>query len=305
MKALVTGGAGFIGSNLVDALIERGDKVWVIDDLTTGRAENVNPKAHFMLGSIANFDVLDAVVKKSKPDAIFHLAAWARVPRSIEDPIGTHNVNVNGTLNILQSARLNKVKRVVYSSSSSVYGDQDTPIMKEDLIPNPKSPYALHKLMGEQYANIFSKIYKLPIISLRYFNVYGPRQAMEGAYSLVIGKFLQLKKEGKPMTIYGDGSQTRAYTHVSDIIGANLRAVEVKMKDNDHFIFNIGSRIETSVKGIANMICGDREYIYPNPRGEFEEKRKCADYSKAKEILGWEPKIGLKEGIKRLKDAQD
>ena len=190
MKCIVTGGCGFIGSHVVDGLLSRGDRVTVIDDLSTGDLSNLNPAAEFRDISILDEEPLREAVAGA--DLVFHLAAWPRIPRSIEDPVNTHRVNVDGTLHVLEAARRAGVHRVVYSSSSSVYGTQQTHLMHEDMSPNPLSPYALQKLMGEQYASMYARVYGMTIVSLRYFNVYGPRQPEEGAYALAVGKFLRL-----------------------------------------------------------------------------------------------------------------
>ena len=235
---------------------------------------------------------------------IFHTAAWARIPRSIQDPIGTHNVNVNGTLNVLQAARENGVPRVVYSSSSSVYGNQHTHVMREVMTPAPRSPYALQKLIGEQYAGMFARLFDMRVVSLRYFNVYGPRQATQGAYVLVIPHFLRLRDAGKPLTVYGDGHQTRGYTHVSDVVRANVLAATADLPAGGNTALNIGPTEETSVNEIAAMVGGPVEHVYPNPRGEFEERRKSADYSRAKALIGWQPQIPLREAIQTLTAPQ-
>ena len=298
MRCLVTGGCGFIGSHLVDRLVELGHDVIVLDDLSTGRRENLHRAATLIEGS-----VMDSALVSSATEGVnwlFHTAAWARVSRSIDDPIGTHKVNVNGTLNVLQAARKNGVGRVINSSSSSVYGDQPTYVMREDMVPRPKSPYALQKLVGEQYASMFARLFNLEVISLRYFNVYGPRQPTEGAYVLVIPRFLRLRKTGRPLTIYGDGNQTRGYTHISDVVLANVLAATSEIGSGENIILNIGPSEETSVNEIAARVGGEVEHIIPNPRGEFEELRKCAEYSKAKSVIGWEPQISLVEGIGSL-----
>lgn len=300
MKILVTGGAGFIGSNLVDELIHRNYQVDIIDDLSAGKKENLNPKAIFYQASICDEETLESIFKRNNYDFVFHLAAWARVPRSIEDPIGTHTVNVNGTLNILEMCHRYKVKRLIMSSSSSIYGQQEYPIMNEEMKPSPMSPYGLHKLIGEQYATMFSDLFDMEIVSLRYFNVYGKRQLVEGAYSLVIGKFLDQKANKKQLTIYGDGTQTRAYTHVSDVVNANILAMQTSMKKPQNLILNIGTDIETSVNDIAKMIGGSIKHIIPNPRGRFEAQRSSASYIKALEEIGWEPTVAIEKGIKDL-----
>lgn len=186
------------------------------------------------------------------------------------------------------------------SSSSSIYGDQSSHVMVETMTPMPKSPYGLQKLMGEQYASIFAKIFDIQIVLLRYFNVYGHRHSTEDAYALVIPHFLKLRGAGRPLTIYGDGNQTRAYTHVSDAVEANILAALTDIKPRKHLVLNIGSAEETSVKELARLIGGEIEYIVPNPRGEFEESRKSADSSKALAMIGWEPHIPLAKGIETL-----
>ncbi len=298
MKHVVTGGCGFIGSHLVDRLVELGHEVVVLDDLSTSERPKPNPKAALVQGSVTDPSLVASVTQGAA--CIFHTAAWARIPRSIQDPIGTHAVNVNGTLNVLQAARENGVPRVVYSSSSSVYGDQHTHVMREDMTPAPKSPYALQKLIGEQYAAIFARLFDLRVASLRYFNVYGPGQATQGAYVLVIPHFLRLRDAGKPLTVYGDGRQTRGYTHVSDVVRANLLAAESDLPAGQNTVLNIGPAEETSVNEIAAMIGGPVEHVHPNPRGDFEERRKSADYSKAKALIGWQPQVPLRQAMQAL-----
>ena len=298
MRCVVTGGCGFIGSHLADGLVARGHEVAIVDDLSTGELANLNSEAEFVRGSIMDsallLDTMDGA------DRVFHLAALPRVPRSIEDPIGTHRINVDGTLNVLQAAREAGVDRVIYSSSSSVYGEQPTHLMTEEMVPNPMSPYALQKLIGEQYAGMFARLYGLTTVSLRYFNVYGARQPTDGAYGLVIGIFLSLRRAGRPLTVYGDGEQTRAYSHVDDVVSANILAAEADLVSGENTILNIGSGEETSVNDIARMIGGEVTYVTPNPRGDMEERRKAADYSRAASVLGWEPSVSLGEGLEAL-----
>lgn len=270
----------------------------MLDDLSTGNLEYLNPAAELVEGSVADAEAVLAAVEGAT--WVFHLAALPRVQQSVDDPVGTHAVNVNGTLNVLQAAREHGVERVVVSSSSSVYGDQETHLMTEDLAPNPLSPYGLHKLIGEQYADLFAALFGMQIVSLRYFNVYGPRQSAEGAYALVIPHFLRLRDEGKPLTVYGDGYQTRDYVHVEDVVGANLNAANSELPQGRAVALNVGSGEETSVNEIAAMVGGEVEHIIPNPRGAFEELRKCADTSRAKSVISWEPGILLAEGIKSV-----
>ncbi len=298
MRCVVTGGCGFIGSHIVDALIRDGSEVAVIDDLSTGNLEYLNPAAELVEGSVADGELVRSATEGAT--WVFHLAALPRVQQSVDDPIGTHAINVNGTLNVLQAARENGLERVVVSSSSSVYGDQETHLMTEDLPANPMSPYGLHKLIGEQYADLFATLFGLQVVSLRYFNVYGPRQSAEGAYALVIPHFLRLRDEGKPLTIYGDGQQTRDYVHIDDVVRANMHAASSELPVGRAVALNVGSGEETSVNEIAELVGGEVEHIIPNPRGAFEELRKCADTSRAKSVISWEPRIRLAEGIKSV-----
>jgi UDP-glucose 4-epimerase len=300
MKAIVTGGAGFVGSHTCDLLIKEGVSVTVFDDLSTGKEEYINKKSDFI-----NIDVTDSTkvfdaASKIKPDCIFHLAAWARLKRSIDDPIGTNRVNVGGTLAMLETARRCKVPRFIYSSSSSIYGGQKNFKMKENFTPHPISHYALQKLIGEEYCALYAKNFGIRTLSLRYFNVFGERQPDQGEYSLAIGKFLRQIREGKKLTVFGDGEQTRDFTHVSDVANANLLSLLVDLPSGKNTTLNIGSSRETSVNQIVNLLGGTSEYIIPNPRGIYEERRKVADITLAKKVLNWEPKVTIEEGIKSL-----
>lgn len=294
-KILVTGGAGFIGSHLVDALIEKGFKVVVIDNLSLGKKEYINPKAEFY-----KLDIRD--LKKIKPlfkgiNYVFHLAAQPRIQPSIVNPEESHSNNVNGTLNVLISSRDAKIKKFIYSASSSVYGDQKSLLLKEKMTPNPKSPYSLFKLIGEHYCKLFNELYKLPTICLRYFNVYGPRQSCEGAYATVIGVFLRQAKTGKPLTIIGNGKQTRDFTHVKDVVKANILAIE-KNKVGKGEIINIGTGKNYSINKIASLI--SKKVVHISPR-LAEVQNTLAYNNKAKKLLNWQPTISTKEGIKELK----
>jgi nucleoside-diphosphate-sugar epimerase len=293
-KVLVTGGAGFISSNLVDRLIKDGYKVIVLDNLSGGKRQNLNPKAKFYKVDICNLEKILPLFKGV--DYVFHLAALPRVPFSIEKPIETNKVNVDGTLNVLFASYKNKVKRVIYASSSSVYGEQKTLPLKETMLPNPLSPYALQKLIGEMYCKIFANLYGLETVSLRFFNVYGPRMNPEGAYALAIGKFLKLKKEGKPLTIYGDGNQTRDFTHVFDVVEANILAMKSK-KVGKGEVLNICYGKNHSINYVADLIGGKRVYLPPR---KGEPRHTLGDNSLAKKLLGWKPKISLEKGIKEL-----
>ena len=295
MKCVVTGGCGFIGSHLVDALVARGDEVAALDDFSTGDRAFANPAATLVEGSVTDAALLRDALRGA--DAVFHAAALASVPLSVEDPAGAHAVNATGTLNVLQAARDGGVGRVVFSSSSSVYGEQDVPVMREDMTPRPLSPYGLQKLIGEQYGAMFARLFGMRVVSLRYFNVYGPRQPAGGAYALVVPQFLRLRDEGRPLTVYGDGCQTRSYVHVDDVVRANLLAADANLPAGEHLVLNVGSDEETSVNEIAARVGGAVEHVIPNPRGAFEEGRKCADPARAKALIGWEPRIPFAEGI--------
>jgi UDP-glucose 4-epimerase len=294
-KALVTGGAGFIGSHLVDALIDKGFDVVVIDNLSLGRKEYLNPQARFHELDIRDLEKIKPLFKDI--DYVFHLAAQPRIQPSIINPAESHSNNVVGTLNVLIAARDAKVKKCIYSASSSAYGDQKMLPLREDMLSRPKSPYSLFKLIGEDYCKLFNELYGLPTVSLRYFNVYGPRQSCEGAYATVIGIFLRQAKAGKALTIVGDGNQTRDFTHVKDVIRANILSIESN-KAGKGEIINIGTGEKHSINKIASLISKKRVYIPPRP-AEVEET--LADNSKARKLLGWEPAIKIKEGIEYLK----
>lgn len=294
-KIIVTGGAGFIGSNLTDGLVERGDEVHIIDNLAGGKEENINPKAIFHNLDITNYDDIRPLFEGV--DFVFHLAALPRVQYSIEHPIETNEANVNGTLNVLMAAKEAGAKKVIYSASSSAYGDQPIMPLVEDMPARPKSPYGLQKYIGEMYCRIFSEVYGLPTVCLRYFNVYGPRQNEEGAYALVIGKFLKQKREGGPMTITGDGTQTRDFTSVHDVVRANILAMEKTIDGGE--VFNIGAGHNYSINEVAKMIGGEVEHI----PARLEPHDTRADNSKARAILGWVPEVSLEEGLKELTEV--
>lgn len=299
MKAAVVGGAGFIGSNLVDALVARGDDVIVVDNLSTGYARNLNPAAPLHQIDVA-VDSEQLTSALNGREVVFLTAALARVPRSIEDPVGTHEVNVTGALRVLKAAVDAGVRRVVYSSSSSVYGDQPTLPLTEDMVPGPLNPYACQKLMGEIYARNFAHIYGLETVCLRYFNVYGPRQVTEGAYRLVISIFMDQRRMGQPMTVHGDGEQTRDFTWVGDVVRANILAGESDRVGHGEPI-NVGAGAEVSVNRVAELIGGP--VVHVAPRG-FDERFKRAGIQRARELLGWEPEVHIEEGIRRIVELQ-
>ncbi len=295
-KYLVTGGAGFIGSHLVDKLIEQGHRVIVIDNLSTGKKENLNPRADFYNLDICDFDKIKSLFKDI--DFVFHLAAIPRVPISVEDPLGTSKNNILGTLNVFKAASDDGIKRVFFTSSSAVYGDQKESPLRENMMPDPISPYALQKLVGEQFAKLFSQLYKIPIISLRYFNVYGPRNDPDSEYSLVIGKFLKQKAENKPLTIFGDGKQTRGFCYVDDVVEANIKAMKgEKLKGGEKI--NISSEESYSINYLASLIGGEVQYLAPRPGDVLHTK---ADITLAKDLLAWQPKISFIEGVKKTRE---
>jgi nucleoside-diphosphate-sugar epimerase len=295
VRAVVVGGAGFIGSNLVDALVERGDEVIVVDNLSTGYRRNLNPAAPLYDVDIA-VDSEGLTSALGGRDVVFLTAALARVPRSIEDPLGTHTVNVTGSLRVMKAAVDAGVRRVVYSSSSSVYGDQPTLPLTEDMPPGPLNPYACQKYMSEIYARNFSRVYGLETVCLRYFNVYGPRQVTEGAYRLVISIFMDQRARGEPMTIHGDGRQTRDFTWVGDVVRANILAAESDRVGKGEPI-NVGAGTEIPIKRVAELIGGP--IVHVPPRG-FDERFKRAGIDRARELLGWQPEVQIEEGIRRI-----
>jgi UDP-glucose 4-epimerase len=299
VKVAVVGGAGFIGSNLVDALVERGEDVIVVDNLSTGYTRNLNPGAALHQVDIA-VDSEQLTSALNSREVVFLTAALARVPRSIEDPVGTHSVNVTGALRVLKAAVDAGVRRVVYSSSSSVYGDQPTLPLTEDMPPGPLNPYACQKLMGEIYARNFARIYGLETVCLRYFNVYGPRQVTEGAYRLVISIFMDQRRQGQPMTIHGDGQQTRDFTWVGDVVRANILAAAADGVGQGEAI-NIGAGAEVSVNRVAELIGGP--VVHVEPRG-FDERFKRAGIERARQLLGWQPAVHIEEGIGRILELQ-
>ncbi|HLI63618.1 MAG TPA: NAD-dependent epimerase/dehydratase family protein [Terriglobales bacterium] len=290
---LVTGGGGFIGSHLVRALLERGLKVRVIDNFATGKRENVNSGAEVIEADIRDLDAIRPAFKGI--DCVYHVAALPRVPLSIERPVETHMVNVVGTLNVLIAARDAGVRRVVYSGSSSAYGDQPRLPLREDMTPNPMNPYALQKLTGEQYTRLFHRLFSLQTLTLRYFNVFGPGMATEGAYVTVISVFLRARREGKPLTICGDGEQSRDFTHVRDVVRANLLALDCPVADGR--AINIGNGRNITINRVAQIIGGPVLTIAPRPG---DARHTLADNSEALRTLGWRPEVAFEDGLGEL-----
>jgi UDP-glucose 4-epimerase len=300
---VVTGGAGFIGSNLTRNLAN-DNNVIVIDDLSSGKIKNIQDlinenKIEFIRGSITDLDLLQNSFKNV--DYVFHQAALASVPQSFDNPIKTNNINVSGTVNVFLASQNNNVKKVVWASSCAVYGDSTDLPLKETGSTNPLSPYAATKLMGEFYANLFSKVYNLPIVSLRYFNVYGPRQNPYGDYAAVIPIFITKVLEGKSITIYGDGKQTRDFIFVEDVIKANLFFAE----NMETGVFNIGCGIQTNINEITEMIIkisnkNDIKILYEDER-KGDIKLSFSDISKLKKS-GFKPDYSLESGLKKTFD---
>ncbi|HSR89199.1 MAG TPA: NAD-dependent epimerase/dehydratase family protein [Candidatus Udaeobacter sp.] len=296
-KLIVTGGAGFIGSHLVDRLIDLGHEVVIVDNLMLGKKEFINKKAEFHQVDIKDLKKIETIF--SGAEAVFHLAADPRLPVSINDPLSTHEINVTGTLNVLLAAKKNNLKKVIFSSSCAVYGNQTLLPIKESTLPNPLSPYGLHKLIGEQYCRLFSSLYGLPTVCLRYFNVFGPRKLSEGSYPMVIPVFLDQRKKGEKLTIVGDGTSTRDYIHVSDVVEANILAWS-QNKLGDGSPINIGYGKQTSVNEIAALVGGEAVNL-PVRSGEIKSIE--ADISLARSILGWKPTVDVAEGVLSLKKA--
>lgn len=298
---LVTGGAGFIGSHLVERLCKERQKVRVIDNLSTGKKGNIAPfmnEIEFIEGDIRDLELVRRVMKGV--DYVLHQAAVPSVPRSIKDPLTTNTVNVQGTLNVLLAARDAGVKRVIYASSSSVYGNTSTLPKHEDMRPEPRSPYAVSKLAGECYCKVFYHVYGLETVVLRYFNVFGPRQDPESQYAAVIPKFIMALLRGEPPMIFGDGEQSRDFTYVENVVEANLLAA--KAPDVAGEVLNIacGERISINqLVAILGEIIGTKiKPMYAPPR-PGDVRHSLADISKAQRLLGYQVKVDLLEGLRR------
>lgn len=296
-KYIVTGGAGFIGSHVQDLLIERGHDVHVVDTLVNGKREHLHPEATFHRMDIRDLEGLLDVFTDA--DGVFHLAALPRMQYSIEEPILTNEVNITGTLNVLIAARDAGVPRVVYSASSSAYGDSKVLPLTEDLPTAPTVPYAIQKEVGERYCAMASRFYGLETVCLRYFNVYGPRQTTDadGPYATVIGIFLGQREKGQSMTIVPNGHQRRDFTHVSDVARANLMAMISGLVGQGEVI-NIGTGRNYSVLEVARLIGGETMFIEPR---QGEARQTLADNTKAQALLGWDPQVSFEDGIAELK----
>jgi nucleoside-diphosphate-sugar epimerase len=295
---VVTGGAGFIGSHLSEALIARGDTVRVVDSLITGHTKNVRQGAEFVQGDLADPEVAKRAV--AGVDYVLHQAAIPSVPRSVKDPITSNRANIDATLNVLVAARDAKVKRLVYAASSSAYGNAAALPKREDMGTDPLSPYALQKLVGEQYLKQFTQLYGLETVAIRYFNVFGPRQDPSSPYSGVISVFITHLLAGKAPKIYGDGGQTRDFTYVGNVVDGVLRATVAKGASGEVINVATGGRISLNelFRTLRDIIGGTMEPEYlPERAGDVRDSQ--ADIGKAKQILGYSPVIPFDEGLRR------
>jgi len=301
MRYLVTGGAGFIGSNTVDELVRRSHGVVVLDDLSTGKEENlaeIRNKITFVKGSITDIEAVQKAMQQA--DYVIHLAARTSVPRSVKDPVETNRINVEGTLNVLVAARDNKVKRIVFAASSSAYGETPTLPKTETMQPQPISPYGVSKYMGELYAQTFGRCYGLENVSVRYFNIFGPRQDPDSPYSGVLSRFAAAFLEEEPPVVYGDGEQTRDFTYVDNAVQANLLACEAPGASGGVFNIGTGSRISLNqTLEYFRRVSGKKlEAKYEPPReGDIRDSQ--ADIALAREVLGYEPTVGFEEGLEK------
>jgi len=295
---LVTGGAGFIGSNIVSELLARGERARILDNFSTGREENVADRAELVRGDIRDFDTVDRAV--TGVDFVVHQAALASVQRSIDNPSESNQVNVQGTLNLLEAARKHKVRRFVYASSSSVYGDSKQLPKVETMAPNPKSPYAVSKLGGEWYCRVYSDIFGLPTVSLRYFNVFGPRQDPKSQYAAVIPIFVRDLLAKRPSTIFGDGKQSRDFTFVRNVVAANLLACQANTDGARVYNVACGERYDLNQlhARLRELVGVELAPVYAAPR-TGDVKHSQADIGAIERELGFRVEIGFEEGLKR------
>lgn len=299
MPVAVIGGAGFIGSNLVDELMTQGHEVIVLDNFSEGKMENLarwkgHEKLEVVRGDIEDYDLVRRVVDRK--DFVFHLASMSRIQPSITDPLYCFKQNMMGTANVLEACRHGGVKRVVYSASSSAYGEINQPPMTEDMRTDCLNPYSLSKKVGEELMDLYNRLYGLSTVSLRYFNVYGPRHQEEGQYSTVVAIFLRQKRHEQPMTIVGDGEQRRDFTFVGDVVRANMLAA---MNRDVTGTLNIGTGQNYSINQVAEIIGGPTVFIPPRLG---EARVTLADITKAKDLLGWKPNVMFKQGISVVVD---
>lgn len=301
MRYLVTGGAGFIGSNTVDELVRRGHSVVVLDDLSGGKEDNlaeVRNKITFIKGSITDLEIVRRAVHEA--EYVLHLAARTSVPRSVKDPLETNRINVEGTLNVLVAARDAKVKRVVFAASSSAYGETPTLPKVETMQPAPISPYGVTKYVGELYAQVFGRCYGVENVSLRYFNVFGPRQDPSSPYSGVLSKFVSSCLEDTQPVIFGDGEQSRDFTYVENVVQANLLACEAPNASGK--VFNVGTGARFTLNHtlqLLGQIAGKQVEAKYDPPREGDIRDSQADISASRMILGYNPAVGFEEGLRR------
>ena len=304
MKALVTGGGGFIGSNVVRALLARGDDVRVLDNFSTGSRANLaglESDVQLVEGDLRSYERVHAAVRGA--EVVFHEGALPSVPRSVQDPLTTTAVNVEGTLNVLLAARDEGVRRIVNASSSSVYGNTGTLPRVETQAPDPISPYAVAKLAAERFCTSFTRVYGMEIVSLRYFNVFGPRQDPSSQYAAVVPRFIRAIADDEPVTIYGDGDQSRDFTFVDNVVGANLLAADAPGVGGD--ILNVATGDSVTVNALADAIgamLGKQVEKAYEPAREADVRASWADVGEAKRLLGYEMRVDFAEGLRRTAD---
>jgi nucleoside-diphosphate-sugar epimerase len=305
VKVLVTGGAGFVGSNLVRGLLERGDDVRVLDNFSTGNRENlaeVEGEVELVEGELRSYERVHNATRGV--EVVFHQGALPSVPRSVQDPLTTSAVNVEGTLNVLLAARDEDVRRVVFASSSSVYGNSGPLPRVESLAPDPIAPYAVAKLAAERYCVSFSRVYPLETVALRYFNVFGPGQNPHSQYAAVVPRFISAIAAGEPVPIYGDGEQSRDFTYVGNVVAANLLAAGADGVNGE--ILNVASGRSETVNDLAEVLGRilerpvEKEFL---PERTGDVRHSWADVSAARRLLGYEPEVGFEEGLRLTADA--
>jgi UDP-glucose 4-epimerase len=302
-RVLVTGGAGFIGSNLAEASLKMGHQVRVLDNLSTGKRENLVFDEVYPFLEMIEGDICDLTTCQKAMEGIeyvFHQAAIPSVQRSVEDPLTSHTVNTGGTLNLLIAARDAGVRRVIYAASSSAYGDTPTLPKKEEMVPNPLSPYALQKFIGEEYCRLFFQLYGLETISLRYFNIFGPKQDPNSIYSAVIPKFIDALVSGHSPVIFGDGEQSRDFTYIDNVVHANLLAMNAERTQGE--VVNVACGRRVSLNQLVKIL---QDIIGSNVSSHYEEPRKgdvihsLADIKRVKTVLNYNPRVGIEEGLRR------